>query len=75
VYDLLNDQIAAELGVTDSTVRAAHQLGHAKRQGYSSPMSVRAAVPLSPPLKARSCYYASDRHHGLIDRGRSHPYG
>jgi hypothetical protein len=31
----LNNQIAAELGVTDTTVRAAHRLGHVKRQAYS----------------------------------------
>jgi hypothetical protein len=35
VYGLLNNQIGAELGVTDSTVRAAHRLGHAKRRAYS----------------------------------------
>jgi hypothetical protein len=35
VYGRLNNQIAAELGVTDTTVRAAHRLGHAKRPAYS----------------------------------------
>jgi hypothetical protein len=76
VYGLLNNQIATELGVTNSTVRAAHRLGHATRQASSlTDVGEIACGTELGPFEARSCYYASDRHHGLIDRGRLHPYG
>jgi hypothetical protein len=74
VSGLLNRQIAAELGITDSPVMP-HRLGHAEEARPSLADVGESGSGTEPGLpKANTCYYASDQHHGLIDRVHLYPY-
>ena len=69
VSGLLNKQIAAELGISEITVKA-HRGRVMRKMGIDSLANlVRVAAALDPPAQS-----TSDQHHGPIDRGHVHPY-
>ena len=69
VSGLLNKQIAAELGISEITVKAHRGRVMRKMRVDSLADLVRVAAALDPPAQS-----TSEQHHGPIDRGQVRPY-